>query len=200
MTEIILISIALAMDCFSVSIAAGVTARRMVIKPMLLMVLAFGIFQGGMTLIGYLCMRCFSGWIGSIDHWIAFFLLTYLGLNMILTLWRKESPLQLPQSGESPVCRLLEIKNIPMLAVATSIDALAVGISFACVGFGQLSSWCTFPAAVACTIIALTSSLFTIAGLSIGITAGKRITFPVEPIGGIVLIAIGLKILIEHLS
>ena len=179
------------MDCFSVSIAAGVTARRVILKPMLLMVLAFGAFQGGMTLAGYLGMAYFSSWIESIDHWIAFALLTYLGVNMIRTIWQKEKDEKLD---------LLSARNIPTLAVATSIDALAVGISYACVGFGEISSWCPWPALLACLIIALGSSLFTVLGLSIGIIAGKRITFPVEPIGGLVLIAIGIKILVEHLS
>lgn len=181
MVEILLIAIALAIDCFTVSIAAGVTARRIIWKPMIIMTLAFGIFQGGMTVIGYFGMDLLAHWIETFDHWLAFILLLYLGFNMISTIWNKE---------ESTNMDLLALHNIPTLAVATSIDALAVGISFACVGF----QWSYV------VIIALISSLATIIGLGIGIKAGQRIPFPVEPLGGIVLIGIGVKILIEHLS
>ena len=163
MAEILLIAIALAIDCFTVSIAAGVTARRIIWKPMTLMTLAFGIFQGGMTAIGYFGMEMLARWIEKFDHWLAFILLCYLGFNMISTAWNKE---------ESANMDLLALRNIPTLAVATSIDALAVGISFAC----------------------------TITGLGLGIKAGRHIPFPAEPLGGIVLIGIGVKILVEHLS
>lgn len=182
MIEYILIGIALAMDCFSVSIAAGIQARRTVLTPMLLMIVAFGVFQSGMTALGYYGMSIFSGWIETFDHWIAFALLTYLGYNMISTLWKTD---------EDEKMNLLAVKNIPLMAVATSIDALAVGISFACISTESIL--------LATLTIGICSSIFTIAGLSLGIQAGKRIPFPVEPIGGAVLITIGVKILIEHL-
>ncbi len=181
MAEILLIAIALAIDCFTVSIAAGVTARRIIWKPMTLMTLAFGIFQGGMTAIGYFGMEMLARWIEKFDHWLAFILLCYLGFNMISTAWNKE---------ESANMDLLALRNIPTLAVATSIDALAVGISFSCIGF----QWYYI------IIIALVSSLATITGLGLGIKAGSHIPFPAEPLGGIVLIGIGVKILVEHLS
>lgn len=186
MLQYTLISIALAMDCFSVSIATGIAARRILWTQMTLMTLAFGIFQGGMTLIGYHGTLLFSHWITTIDHWIAFTLLLYLGTNMISTLWRKSD-----NDDDTDTCRLLQPRNIPILAIATSIDALAIGITLACV---DSNIWQATP------IIALGSSLFTILGLALGLLIGKHISIPAEPLGGIVLIGIGIKILIEHLS
>ena len=130
MAEILLIAIALAIDCFTVSIAAGVTARRIIWKPMTLMTLAFGIFQGGMTAIGYFGMEMLARWIEKFDHWLAFILLCYLGFNMISTAWNKE---------ESANMDLLALRNIPTLAVATSIDALAVSHTFPCRTSGRHS-------------------------------------------------------------
>ena len=123
-------------------------------------------------------------WIEVIDHWIAFALLCYLGYKMISTLWTKESAQELQPD-------ILKPTRIPTIAIATSIDAFAVGITLACVK-GDI-----VPAAA---IIALGSSLFTILGLALGITLGKHIKLPAEPIGGVVLICIGIKILIEHLG
>lgn len=184
MTEYILISIALAMDCFTVSIAAGIAARRILWHQMTHMTIAFGLFQGGMTLIGYHGMNLMRQWIEVIDHWIAFALLCYLGYKMISTLWTKESAQELQPD-------ILKPTRIPTIAIATSIDAFAVGITLACVKSDIV------PAAA---IIALGSSLFTILGLALGITLGKHIKLPAEPIGGVVLICIGIKILIEHLG
>lgn len=180
MIEIILIAMALAADCLTVSIAAGVATRRLIWRPMTLMVLSFGIFQGGMTVAGYYGMELLANRVQDFDHWIAFFLLCYIGINMIRTAWRKD---------ESPRVDFLSLRNIPILALATSIDAFAIGISFACTSF--LWSYAI--------IIAVTSSIATIAGLGTGIQIGRRISFPTEPVGGIVLIAIGIKILVEHL-
>lgn len=184
MTEYVLISIALAMDCFSVSIATGIAARRVMWSHMTLMTLAFGVFQGGMTLIGYLGMNSMRHWIESVDHWIAFVLLSYLGFNMISTLWTEDDRQEFTPD-------ILKMSHIPTMAVATSIDALAVGITFACVRSDIVTASLT---------IALGSSLFTVLGLCIGIMVGQRLKLPAEPIGGLVLIGIGIKILIEHLG
>ena len=180
MIEIVLISMALAADCLTVSVAAGVTARRPIWHPMTLMVLAFGIFQGGMTAIGYYSIQFLADWIQAFEHWIAFVLLGYIGFNMISTIWHKDEYHQID---------LLSIRNIIALAFATSIDAFAIGISFACTGFHWSYA----------IVIALISSLASAIGLGTGIQLGRRIPFPAEPVGGIVLILIGIKILTEHL-
>lgn len=189
--EIIILAIALAMDCFTVSIACGLAQKKVVRGPMTAMIFLFGIFQGGMTLAGWYGGSLFSNIVRPIDHWIAFALLAYLGGKMVYEAYRPKE-----DEEECSACKkgLLRTRNLITMAVATSIDALAVGISFA---FLALSSMRLY---TACLIIALASSLFTLLGLGIGIFAGKRIKFPVEALGGIILIGIGIKILIEHLS
>ncbi|RHP62167.1 manganese efflux pump MntP family protein [Bacteroides sp. OF04-15BH] len=189
--EIIILAIALAMDCFTVSIACGLAQKKVVRGPMTAMIFLFGIFQGGMTLAGWYGGSLFSNIVRPIDHWIAFALLAYLGGKMVYEAYRPKE-----DEEECSACKkgLLRTRNLITMAVATSIDALAVGVSFA---FLALSSMRLY---TACLIIALASSLFTLLGLGIGIFAGKRIKFPVEALGGIILIGIGIKILIEHLS
>ncbi len=189
--EIIILAIALAMDCFTVSIACGLAQKKVVRGPMTAMIFLFGIFQGGMTLTGWYGGSLFSNIVRPIDHWIAFALLAYLGGKMVYEAYRPKE-----DEEECSACKkgLLRTRNLITMAVATSIDALAVGVSFA---FLALSSMRLY---TACLIIALASSLFTLLGLGIGIFAGKRIKFPVEALGGIILIGIGIKILIEHLS
>jgi len=183
--EIWLLAIALAMDCFTVSIAAGLSARKIILFPMITMILLFGLFQGGMTWIGYIGTSLFYQYFTSIDHWIAFALLSYLGGNMI---WGSLHP-ENEHGGE-----ILCYRKLPTLAIATSIDALAVGISFAC-----MESMTQNSILIPVIIIGVCSSLFTILGLGIGIVAGKKLNLNVELIGGIILISIGIKILIEHL-
>ncbi len=173
------------------SIACGLAQKKVVRGPMTAMIFLFGIFQGGMTLAGWYGGSLFSNIVRPIDHWIAFALLAYLGGKMVYEAYRPKE-----DEEECSACKkgLLRTRNLITMAVATSIDALAVGVSFA---FLALSSMRLY---TACLIIALASSLFTLLGLGIGIFAGKRIKFPVEALGGIILIGIGIKILIEHLS
>lgn len=190
--EIIVLAIALAMDCFTVSIACGLSQKKIVRTPMISMILLFGIFQGGMTWAGWYGGSLFSHIVQPVDHWIAFALLTYLGSKMIYEVYATHSK----EETECSTCNkgLLRTKNIITMAVATSIDALAVGVSFAFLNLENNDLY------GACLIIALASSLFTLLGLGLGIFAGKRIKFPVEALGGLILIGIGVKILIEHLS
>lgn len=189
--EIIILAIALAMDCFTVSIACGLAQKKVVRGPMTAMIFLFGIFQGGMTLAGWYGGSLFSNIVRPIDHWIAFALLAYLGGKMVYEAYRPKE-----DEEECSACKkgLLRTRNLITMAVATSIDALAVGVSFAFLAVSSMRLY------TACLIIALASSLFTLLGLGIGIFAGKRIKFPVEALGGIILIGIGIKILIEHLS
>lgn len=186
LTYILLLAVALAMDCFTVSIVGGAVTRRVVWRPMLTMALLFGLFQGGMLLLGFWGTSLFSRYLEPVDHWIAFALLTYLGARMISEDLRKK---------EEKTFDSLDYKVILLLAVATSIDALAVGVSFACLLDGVFSAAC-FPA----LLIGVVSSGFTGAGLAIGIAVGRKLHLPVEALGGCILIAIGARILIEHLT
>lgn len=185
--DLILLSIALALDCFTVSITCGLIQRRLVVRTMLITAIMFGMFQGLMPLLGWAGMSIFSEQLERWDHWIALGLLSFLGGRMIISGVR-------PQKEESSFDPSKFSTTITM-AIATSIDALAVGLSFGCAGYSTVSS-----ILVPITIIAAGSFLFSIAGFIIGAYAGKRINFPVEIIGGIILIGIGVKILIEHLS
>lgn len=183
--EIWLLGVALAMDCLSVSIAQGLSSRRIIWPTMTAMALSFGIFQGGMTLLGYMGTSLFSQHMQHLEH-IAVIMLLYLGVKM---LWEG-----IKKKEDTNPAKLLTPATIVILSVATSIDALAVGISFACLDDITLQS--VLPTA---GIIGLCSTLFSVAGLSIGIKASKYINIRSEILGGIILIFIGIKILIEHL-
>ena len=185
--DILLLAIALAMDCFTVSIVSGVISGRWSAAPMLRMSVLFGLFQALMPLIGWLGISFFSSYLESVDHWIAFALLAFIGGNMI-----KESLEDEEHAHFNPSCLRTQL----MLSVATSIDALAVGISFGCLGYSTLSSL-SLPLA----IIGAVSFLFAITGNLLGIRFGKTIARRLhhELFGVIVLLAIGVKILITHL-
>lgn len=184
--EVWLLAIGLAMDCFTMSIASGIILHRWQVRAVLLMTVLFGLFQGMMPLIGWLTTRYISGVIESFDHWIAFMLLAFLGGKMII-----EGAGERKEHCFDP-SKLLVVLT---LAVATSIDALAVGISFTCMG---LSDWefILYPIVV----IAFVSSLFSLVGYAIGVSIGKRFRFPAEFVGGIILLAIGCRVLWEHLA
>lgn len=186
LTEIILIGIALGMDCFTVSLASGTMVKKIVPRPMWSMVALFGLFQGGMTWLGWSVSKLFSLYLESVDHWVAFALLVYLGGRMIYEGFKKEE-----ERSFNP----LSYKVILTLAVATSIDAMAVGVSLAFMG---LNTWQNIVRPS--VLIAVISSLLTVCGLALGIAAGKKISYNISPVGGLILISIGIKILIEHLS
>ncbi len=181
-----LLAVSLAMDCFTVAIASGIILKRIQWRPMLIMAFAFGFFQALMPLIGWTLTNSFQHLIESFDHWIAFGLLAFLGGRMV---WESFKP-----EEETGSFNPTSLKVVVTLAIATSIDALAVGISFACLGVNTLSKIAS-PVA----IIGLVSFLFSVLGLLIGIFFGKRFHWPVERWGGIILILIGCKILYEHL-
>lgn len=185
--ELILLSAALAMDCFTVSIAGGLIQRRLVVKTMLVTAVMFGLFQGLMPMIGWAGMSFFADAIRAWDHWIAFGLLAFLGIRMIID--------GLKPDGEDRSFDPSGFGTVLTMAVATSIDALAVGLSFGCTGYD------TFAGILLPTgIIAAGSFLFSVAGFIIGAFAGSRSRFPVEIPGGLVLLGIGIKILVEHLA
>ena len=185
--EVLLIGIALAIDCFAVSMTTGITTRRFVHDRMTFMAFCFGLFQGGMTLLGFSSINLFNDYVKPVDHWIAFILLAYLGGQMI---WDG-----LHEKTERKI-NLLNYKTILTMAIATSIDALAIGISFACLDGVYDYTNIFIPVAV----IAICSFVLSIVGFGVGICLGKKTNWPVEIIGGIILRAIGIKVLMEPMS
>ena len=182
---IILLAVSLAVDCFAVSVTSGIILQRIRWDIFLKMGFLFGLFQAMMPFLGWLGASRFSHLIEDYDHWIAFGLLCFLGIRMIREQFKKEE-----ERNFNPT----RLKVILALAVATSIDALAVGISFAFTGYSTLHSL-TLPL----TAIGLASFILSVAGCLIGVFCGKRFHLRVEIFGGLVLIGIGTKILIEHL-
>ena len=183
-----LLAIGLAMDCFTVSIASGIILKRIEWKPILSMAFCFGLFQALMPLISWALFVRVGSLLQQIDHWVAFGLLLFLGGNMIREAFSKEE-----EHHFNPHRWVV----ILTLAVATSIDALAVGISFAFIGFNTLTSM-VYPLVV----IGLVSFVFSLVGSGLGIWFGVGIAKKLKPelLGGIILIIIGCKIVIQHLA
>lgn len=183
--DIILIALGLAMDCFAVSIACGIVFKRFRLWPILRIAFLFGLFQGVMPLIGWYAGSTFNQYIQHIDHWIAFGILLALGVKMIVEHFKDDE--DCCEASKKDPTRLLVVLT---LAFATSIDALAVGLSFA-----FLDSEPFTPS----IIIAWVTFLISILGLVLGSKYAHKLHIPAELLGGIVLIGIGVKILIEHL-
>ena len=188
--DILLLAVALAMDCLTVSIVSGVIQFTVYNKPLtvnLRMAIFFGFFQAMMPLIGWLGVSHFQSYLEAYDHWIAFGLLAFIGGRMI---WESVSP------EEEQHFNPRRLQTQLLLAVATSIDALAVGISFACTGYTSLSQL-TLPL----IIIGVVSFLFSLIGYQLGTRFGRSIAHRLKPelLGGVILIGIGVKILAEHL-
>lgn len=190
--DIILLAVALAMDCLTVSIVSGVIrVKSEEVKSekcwIIRMAVLFGVFQAMMPLIGWLGISHFQAYMEAYDHWIAFTMLGFIGGRMV---WESFGP------EEEQHFNPRRLRTQLLLAVATSIDALAVGISFACTGYtavGQL----TLPL----IIIGVVSFLFSLIGYQLGARFGRSIARRLKPelFGGIILIGIGVKILAEHL-
>lgn len=186
--ELALIGVGLSMDAFAVSICKGLSMRKVDKKYMFVLALFFGGFQALMPALGWLLGSQFQQYITAIDHWIAFILLVLIGGKMILDV--------IKEKGENEeVCPddsvHINLKEFFLLAVATSIDALAVGITFAFLQVKLISS---------VTIIGCITFCFTIAGVLIGNVFGAKFKDKATVLGGIILIAIGVKILLEHLG
>ena len=179
--ELFLIAVGLSMDAFAVSVCKGLSVRGLKTKHLLLAGLYFGGFQFLMPVIGWLLGYRFEGMIQSVDHWIAFLLLGLIGANMI-----KES-----FGNEDELSDDFGFRTMLLLAIATSIDALAVGVTFAFLEVKIL------PAAA---LIGVTTFLLSAAGIYIGHVFGMRYKAKAERLGGVILILIGLKILLEHLG
>ena len=181
--ELFIIGIGLSMDAFAVSVCKGLSIKKLSLKAPLIVGLYFGLFQALMPLIGYLLGVSFKNYIVSIDHWISFILLFIIGFNMI------------KESFESECCdcnkdNSLKFKTMLALAIATSIDALAVGVTFAFLSVDIIS---------AITIIGVTTFVISMFGVKIGNVFGAKYKQKAEFAGGVILILMGTKILIEHL-
>lgn len=184
--EILMIGIGLSMDAFAAAVCKGLSMRKATIENVLIIGLFFGGFQALMPAIGYFLGKQFEEYIISVDHWIAFVLLAFIGGKMILDVIKGDD------CEDSCICQIrLNVREIFVLAVATSIDALAVGISFAFLRV-QIES--------AVLVIGITTFILSAIGVVIGNKFGARYKNKATLTGGIILILIGAKILLEHLG
>ena len=183
-TELFLIAVGLSMDAFAVSVCKGLHMRQLNKKQAFVIALFFGGFQALMPLIGWLLGKQFEVYITSVDHWIAFILLVLIGGKMIWEAVKKDD--------SCPACAVqdFDLKELLLLAIATSIDALAVGITFAFFKVQIVNSL---------LIIGTTTLVLSYLGVVIGNLFGNRFEKKAEIAGGVILILIGLKILLEHL-
>lgn len=184
--ELFLIAVGLSMDAFAVSVCKGLCMKRLDIRRAVVIALFFGVFQMVMPLVGWALGTQFEQYITPIDHWIAFVLLGFIGGKMLWeAFWGK---------GDETTCEIeekLDIPELTMLAVATSIDALAVGITFAFLGVDIVPS---------VVLIGVTTFVLALVGVAVGHRFGARYEKLATVVGGIVLVLIGTKILLEHLG
>ena len=180
--ELVLIAVGLSMDAFAVSVCKGLSVKKINLRHIAAVGLYFGGFQAIMPMLGFLLGFKFERFIVSIDHWIAFVLLALIGGNMIR---------EAVSGGEEDHNDSFSFRTMLPLAVATSIDALAVGISFAFLGVDIVPS---------ALLIGAITFVFSGAGLVIGNVFGAKYKAKAEIAGGVILILIGLKILLEHLG
>ena len=202
--ELLLLAVGLSMDAFAVAICAGLTMTKVNIQKACFVGLYFGIFQAGMPLIGYFTANIFADRVAAYSHWVAFGLLAFLGVKMIVDSFKKEGcrdrecPVDTCNDrtcpgGEKPNSREQSLKPAKMipLALATSIDALAVGVSFA---FLQVNI------VLAVSFIGIITSVISMVGVIFGNIFGAIFKSKVQLAGGIILVLIGIKILFEHLG
>lgn len=178
--ELLVISVGLSMDAFAVSICKGLSVQKVKPKHYLIVAAYFGGFQALMPLLGYLLGVRFEAMVANVDHWIAFVLLGLIGANMV-----RES-----RAEEEKLDDSFTVSTMLLLAVATSIDALAIGVTFAFLGVNIIE---------AIILIGITTGIISGVGLKIGNVFGSRYKSKAEMAGGIVLILMGIKILVQHL-
>lgn len=182
--ELFVLAVGLSMDAFAVSICKGLATKEVSVKQMCLAGLWFGGFQALMPLIGYLLGSAFAKAITSFDHWIAFALLAFIGGNMIKEAFSKEE-------DEEKVNDSFGVKTMFIMAIATSIDALAVGVTFA---------FLSVQIVPAVSFIGIITFLFSFVGVKLGNLFGAKYEKKAQLAGGIILILIGVKLLLEHLG
>ncbi|MGN0736085.1 MAG: manganese efflux pump MntP family protein [Anaerovoracaceae bacterium] len=182
--EIFMIGVGLSMDAFAASICKGLNMRRLNVKNMLVIGLFFGGFQALMPTVGWVLGKQFESYITSVDHWVAFALLAFIGGKMIYDVFVESDEDQYGEKTDR-----LDMKEVLTLAVATSIDALAVGISFAFLQVEILK---------AVSVIGVTTFVLSVIGVAVGHMFGSKYEKKATLAGGIILILIGLKILLEH--
>lgn len=202
-TELFIIAVGLSMDAFAVSVCTGLTLRERLLSKALVVGLYFGLFQAAMPLIGYLAGTLFADMITTFDHWIAFLLLALIGGKMIRESFDKPEcdsegcqdsqgeEVVVMEGGEAALAEAsLGPGRMLPLAIATSIDALAVGITFAFLGVDIIP---------AVSFIGITTLILSMVGVKVGNLFGVRFKSKAEIAGGVILILMGLKILLEHL-
>lgn len=185
--ELFLIAVGLSMDAFAVSVCKGLGMNRINFKVAVVLALFFGGFQALMPVIGWALGSQFLRLISPIDHWIAFILLAIIGGKMLWVAFHDDED----DSDDSSDANVIDLGEYLMLAIATSIDALAMGISFAALSVNIVA---------AASFIGVITFVLTVAGVAVGHFFGARYEKPATIIGGVVLILIGLKVLLEHLG
>lgn len=187
LAELFILAVGLSMDAFAVSVCKGLCVQKVGVRECCIVGVWFGGFQALMPLIGYLLGSQFKDYITSVDHWIAFVLLVIIGVNMIRESREKDEEQEACPVEENPFA----FKTMLMLAVATSIDALAVGITLAFLNVALLPS---------VSFIGATTFVISAIGIRIGNIFGLKYKAKAEFAGGLILICIGVKILLEHLG
>ena len=189
LAELLLLAVGLSMDAFAVSICKGLSMKKASLKAGAICGAWFGGFQALMPLIGYFLGTMFSGAIEAADHWVAFCLLVIIGVNMLKDAFSKESECECQCEEKNAD---MSVKTMFVMAVATSIDALAVGISLAMAG--NVNIW------IAVTLIGITTFVLSAVGVKVGSIFGGKFEKKAQLAGGIILICLGVKILLEHLG
>ncbi len=186
--ELLLLALGVSMDAFAVSICKGLCMKKATLKASCTCGIWFGGFQALMPLIGFLLGSLFADAIQAVDHWVAFGLLGIIGINMLKEAFEKEEEASCPVDGDAD----LSVKTMFVMAIATSIDALAVGISLAMAGDVNII--------MAVSLIGLFTFGMSAAGVQIGNIFGSRFEKKAQMAGGLILILLGLNILLEHLG
>ena len=184
--ELLLLAVGLSMDAFAVSICKGLAMKRATLKAELTCGVWFGGFQALMPLMGFFLGTLFAGAIEAVDHWVACLLLVIIGVNMLKEAFAQEEECESCGSAD------LGVKTMFVMAVATSIDALAVGISLAMAGDVNIL--------LSVILIGICTCVLSMAGVKIGSVFGSRFEKKAQLAGGIILILLGVKILLEHLG
>ena len=191
--ELFLLAIGLSMDAFAVSVCKGLAMKKVTFRNAAICGVWFGGFQALMPFIGYLLGSGFEKYINAVAPWIAFVLLALIGGNMIREALSKDDE-------DEETSAALDVKTMFLMAVATSIDALAVGITFACVPVEIIAASPLVNTLVAVCLIGATTFVLSCAGVKAGSVFGSRYKSKAEFVGGTILILIGVKILLEHLG